>query len=113
MGVFFLPSALNLHTQAQAGQLETCGIACSWRHQQAAQQRQIEEQHQEALRRQQEADREAANRQYQDNEDPEDAVPVLDEKQKEQMYWDAVQRQKVYDKMYSDYERGQREGSES
>lgn len=81
--------------------------------QQAAQQRQIEEQHQEALRRQQEADREAANRQYQDNEDPEDAVPVLDEKQKEQMYWDAVQRQKVYDKMYSDYERGQREGSES
>lgn len=81
--------------------------------QQAAQQRQIEEQHQEALRKQQEADREAANRQHQDNEDPEDAVPVLDEKQKEQMYWDAVQRQKIYDKMYLDYERGQREGSES
>ena len=59
------------------------------------------------------ADREAANRQYQDNEDPEEAVPVLDEKQKEQMYWDAVQRQKIYDKMYLDYERGQREGSES
>lgn len=85
--------------------------------QEEARRKQVEEaRRQEALRRQQMAQQEALRRQEEARaaEEPDEEVETsVDPGQKEQMYWEAVRRQQIYDKMYSDYKRRQREGSDS
>lgn len=85
--------------------------------QEEARRKQVEEaKRQEALRRQQMAQQEALRRQEEARaaEEPDEEVETsVDPGQKEQMYWEAVRRQQIYDKMYSDYKRRQREGSDS